>query len=139
MQFANPLDTDVAYEGSARQFGGKNDPMVGRRVGGTNVFGGGLALYDKKGELIGGLGVSGDTSCADHNVAWRVRDALKLDFVPAGVSAASDDFIIFDIDDTGTSAGGFGHPFCLDADKEAQIADRIHKAFPVSALESPQP
>jgi len=134
LQFANPVDPDVAYKGNARKFGSTNDPMVGRRVGGTNVFGGGLALYDSEGEVIGGLGVSGDTSCADHNVAWRVRAQLDHDFVPAGVSAAGDDFIIFDIDDTGTSAGGFGHPFCLDPDKEAQIADRIHNAFPVSPL-----
>jgi uncharacterized protein GlcG (DUF336 family) len=39
------------------------------------AFGGGLALYDDNG-VIGGLGVSGDTPCADHNVAWRMRDAL---------------------------------------------------------------
>ena len=49
------------------------------------MFGGGLGLYDKKG-IVGGLGVSGDTSCADHNVAWRVRKALGLDNVPAGVA-----------------------------------------------------
>ena len=36
------------------------------RIGGVNVFSGGLALYDAKGVLIGGLGVSGDSSCADH-------------------------------------------------------------------------
>ncbi len=131
LQFANPVDPDVAYKGNAHKFGSSNDPMVGRRVGGTNVFGGGLALYDKSGELIGGLGVSGDTSCADHNVAWRVRDELELHTVPAGVSAASDDFIIFDIDETGTSKSGFGHPFCLNPETEATIAERIHTAFPV--------
>jgi uncharacterized protein GlcG (DUF336 family) len=32
------------------------------------VFGGGLALYDDQG-IVGGLGVSGDSACADHNVA----------------------------------------------------------------------
>jgi len=26
--------------------------------------------------------VSGDTSCADHNIAWRVRQRLKPDQVP---------------------------------------------------------
>jgi hypothetical protein len=36
--------------------------------------------------LIGGLGVSGDSSCADHNIACRTRHNLKLDYVPAGVS-----------------------------------------------------
>ena len=47
------------------------------RIGGVNVFGGGLALYNAKGVLIGGLGVSGDSSCADHNIAWRTRHNLK--------------------------------------------------------------
>jgi hypothetical protein len=32
--------------------------------------------------------VSGDTSCADHNIAWRTRDNLNLDFVPAGPGPA---------------------------------------------------
>ena len=30
--------------------------------------------------------MSGDTSCADHNIAWRTRNTLNLDYVPAGVS-----------------------------------------------------
>ena len=42
-----------------------------------NVFGGGLALYDAAGTLVGGLGVSGDSSCADHNIAWRTRNTLE--------------------------------------------------------------
>ena len=31
------------------------------------------SLYDNQGDLLGGLGVSGDTSCTDHVVAWKVR------------------------------------------------------------------
>ena len=54
-----------------------NDPMVGERIGGVNVFGGGLAL--SRDVKVGGVGVSGDTSCTDHMVAWRVRNALGLD------------------------------------------------------------
>jgi uncharacterized protein GlcG (DUF336 family) len=49
--------------------------MVGKKIGGVNVFGGGLALYDGSG-VIGAVGVSCDTSCADHNIAWRVRKTL---------------------------------------------------------------
>src|SRR5256886_15294007 len=60
------------------------DFMVGKRIGGINVFGGGLALYDADGTLVGGLGVSGDASCADHNIAWKMRYNLRLDHVPAG-------------------------------------------------------
>jgi len=113
LQHSNPVDTNWAYAGNAARFGGKYDPMVGRRVGGVNVFGGGLALYDKNGKLVGAVGVSGDTSCADHNIAWRVRDTLKLDFVPAGLSGVAGDNIIFDLDADGKSAGGFGHPKCI--------------------------
>src|SRR2546421_3164516 len=38
--------------------------------------------------VVGGLGVSGDTSCADHHIAWRVRNNLGLDhlFEVGGVS-----------------------------------------------------
>jgi hypothetical protein len=49
-----------------------------------------LALYNAKGVLIGGLGVSGDSSCVDHNIARRTRHNLKLDYVPAGVNCAGE-------------------------------------------------
>src|SRR5207245_8702820 len=71
LQESNPVDTSVAYGGNAAQYGLSNDPMVGRKIGGINVFGGGLALYNSAGVLVGGLGVSGDTSCTDHIVAWK--------------------------------------------------------------------
>src|SRR6266513_2984289 len=78
LQHSNPVDPSVAYKGPSKNYGQHNDPMVGFKIGGVNVFGGGLALYNKKGELVGALGVSGDTSCTDHIVAWKVRHALKL-------------------------------------------------------------
>ena len=71
LQEANPTNDDVAYGGDAADYGTPQDFMVGKRIGGTNVFGGGLPLYDDHGTLVGGLGVSGDASCADHNIAWR--------------------------------------------------------------------
>jgi hypothetical protein len=97
--------------------------MVGDRIGGVNVFGGGLGLYASGAMLVGGVGVSGDTSCADHNIAWRVRNNLGLDHLSGvgGVSGdpARPDNIVFDIapnpnGGTGISAGGFGHPECLN-------------------------
>jgi uncharacterized protein GlcG (DUF336 family) len=117
LQFSNPVDTKTAYKGNAGNFGEHNDPMVNHRIGGVNVFGGGLALYNADG-LIGAIGVSGDSSCADHNIAWRVRDALGLDHVPFGVNdipvegaPSLRDNIIFDLVD-GVSASGWGHPTC---------------------------
>ena len=90
------------------------------------MFGGGLALYTlddgEEPKLIGAIGVSGDSSCADHNIAWRVRDALELDYVPAGVGSPGDN-IIFDLDvvDNDTTdeiegPSGFGHPVCTGAE-----------------------
>ena len=110
LQFSNPVDTQVAYAGSAADFGTAKDPLVGAQIGGVNVFGGGLALYDAKGTRVGALGVSGDSSCADHNIAWKTRHALALDYVPAGVSPAKDDNIVY-LDKT-EQANGFKHPLC---------------------------
>jgi uncharacterized protein GlcG (DUF336 family) len=111
LQFSNPVDPSVAYQGDAHAYGTDHDPMVGAKIGGVNVFGGGLALYDKTGKLIGALGVSGDSSCADHNIAWKVRHGLDLDYVPDGVSPTHDDNIVYDIVN-GVSASGWGHPEC---------------------------
>ena len=63
LQHSNPVATNVAYRGPATAFGQADDPMLGERIGGVNVFGGGLALYalsDGKKELIGAIGVSGE-------------------------------------------------------------------------------
>jgi uncharacterized protein GlcG (DUF336 family) len=122
LQESNPVNTSVAYGGNASAFGRSNDPMVGGRIGGINVFGGGLALYASDGSLVGGIGVSGDSSCADHNIAWRVRNGLELDYVPSGVSGDDDrpDTIVYDITAQagqmpGVSAKGWGHPACSES------------------------
>lgn len=113
LQHSNPVDTSVAYRGPARDFGQANDPMEGHRIGGVNVFGGGLGLYNVKGVLIGGIGVSGDTSCADHNIAWRARHQLNLDFVPGGVSANHDDNINYKgLVTVPSLQDDFSHPIC---------------------------
>jgi uncharacterized protein GlcG (DUF336 family) len=123
LQASNPVDTGVAYKGPSSNYGTFNDPMVGEKIGGVNVFGGGLGLYGPGKKLIGAVGVSGDTSCADHDIAWRTRNNLKLDHLQGvgGVSgdAARPDNIIYDITPnpnggTGISAGGFGHPTCIN-------------------------
>ena len=122
LQASNPVNTDVAYGGNPSNNGQNNDGMVGGRIGGVNVFGGGLALYNANGKIVGGLGVSGDSSCADHNIAWRARHTLNLDFVPGGVSgdAARPDNIVYDITPQagqmpGVSAAGWGHAACSAA------------------------
>jgi uncharacterized protein GlcG (DUF336 family) len=115
LQFSNPVDTANAYAGPHTSDGTPKDAMTGNRIGGVNVFGGGLGLYAAGKRMVGGIGVSGDTSCADHNIAWRLRAMLDLDHLMGvgGVSGdkARPDNIVFDIAN-GVSKGGFGHPQC---------------------------
>jgi uncharacterized protein GlcG (DUF336 family) len=120
LQHSNPVDTADAYGGSPEKFGQVDDPLVGKRIGGVNVFGGGLALYRSSiRKIAGGLGVSGDTSCTDHVIAWKVRDLLNLDNVPGGVASGSDNMINDIFVDRGTgqqvSPSGYGHPACDSA------------------------
>jgi uncharacterized protein GlcG (DUF336 family) len=124
LQASNPVDTSVLYASPTIAYGTSADPMVGHKIGGVNVFGGGLALYDKNHNIVGAVGVSGDTSCTDHFIAWRVRHHLHYDHMAGGTVSgvsgdkAHPDNIIFDITanpngGTGNSAGGFGHPMCI--------------------------
>jgi len=78
----------------------------GKVCGGSIAFGGGVPLYKGK-TRVGGLGVSGDTACADHEIAKRVRHLAQLD--PEKGEFADD--IIY------TSADGpspFAHPLCAN-------------------------
>jgi uncharacterized protein GlcG (DUF336 family) len=141
LQHSNPVDTDVAYGGNSKNYGQKNDWMVGKKIGGVNVFGGGLALYNSQGKLVGALGISGDTSCTDHIVAWKLRHALNLDNVPAGVAGGAPngtDNIIFDVatDASGheKSTSGWGHPLCPGTPAAAVAA-----ALPTSHPVGPNP
>src|SRR6185369_352903 len=118
LQESNPVDTDTAYKQPSQDYGEANDPMVGRKIGGINVFGGGLALYNKERMLVGGIGVSGDTSCADHNIAWRTRNNLHLDYVPAGVSGdpnRPDNINYLGLVPVPSLANDFSHPVCTIA------------------------
>jgi len=128
LQFSNPVNPAVAYRGPSGDIGTQKDPLVGHAIGGVNVFGGGLPLYDREKKLVGAIGVSGDSSCADHNIAWKVRHKLNLDNVPAGVSPTKDDNIVYDIT-SGVSASGWGHPAC--SDKATQIAKELPKSHPI--------
>jgi hypothetical protein len=63
---------------------GNSDAKI---AGGIITFGGGVPLY-KNGKIIGGLGVSGDTACTDHEIAKRVRTLASLD--PTGGPSVDD-------------------------------------------------
>jgi uncharacterized protein GlcG (DUF336 family) len=135
LQESNPVDPRVAYAGPASAFGSANDPMIGKRIGGINVFGGGLGLYSQNGKLLGGLGVSGDTSCTDHIVGWKLRHALNLDNVPAGVDEDSNtDNIIY----ANGELDGFEHPTCFDLEGQGDhiaIGNDLPETHPVGPEE----
>src|SRR5262245_62649402 len=72
--------------------------------GGLITFGGGVPLYSN-GKVIGGLGISGDTSCTDHEIAKRVRTLAGLN-PPNGPGV--DDISYSSVD----GASPFTHPLC---------------------------
>lgn len=82
--------------------GGKN-----QIAGGLIFFGGGVPLYNSSGQIIGGLGVSGDTSCADHEIAKRVRNLAGLN--PTGGPLVDD--IVYSPPD---APSVFAHPKCVN-------------------------
>ena len=84
----------------------------GKVCGGSIAFGGGVPLYKGK-TRVGGLGVSGDTACADHEIAKRVRHLAGLD--PEKGEFADD--IVY------TSADGaspYAHPLCVNTWRNGQ-------------------
>jgi uncharacterized protein GlcG (DUF336 family) len=92
---ANPFDPDCLRH--------PND-TTGKVCGGTIVFGGGVPLY--KGQTrVGGLGASGDTACADHEIAKRIRHMAALD-PPKGQTV--DDIVYASVD----GPSPFAHPLC---------------------------
>ena len=86
---------------------------VGFVPGGVITFGGGVALYSG-GKVIGGLGVSGDTSCTDHAISYRMRHLAKLDGIPSGAGLNGTDNIVYI--KTGAAPSGFAQPHCLPTD-----------------------
>ena len=105
----------------AGQGGGQNE-----FVGGLIFFGGGVPLY-RNGKIIGALGVSGDTSCADHEIAKRVRDLASLN--PAGGPLADD--IVYSPPDP---ASVFAHPVCLNTYRNGtKIGDEATATYPFVA------
>lgn len=105
---SNPFNPDYLI-----QTGTGGDPAIGKTPGGIITFGGGLALYGG-GKVIGGLGVSGDSSCADHAIAWRMRKLAGYDHIPAGAGLNGTDNIVYA--KAGSAPTGFEQPHCFPSD-----------------------
>jgi uncharacterized protein GlcG (DUF336 family) len=101
----NPLNPQCLGAGNDVKTG------IGRVCGGTIVFGGGLPLY--KGQTrVGGLGVSGDTACTDHEIAKRARQSAGL--APNGLP--SDDILYTSVD----GPSPFAHPLCANTFRDGR-------------------
>lgn len=101
---SNPFNPDFLGKGTG----------YGKTTGGIITFGGGVPLY-VGGKVIGGLGVSGDSACADHAIAYRMRRLAKLDGVPGGVGPNNTDNIVY----AKGKPTGFEHPHCFPSDLPA--------------------
>lgn len=130
---SNPPVAQDLYAGNPKEWGSANDPLVGKVVGGVISFGGGLALYKNK-KLVGGLGASGNTSCADHNIAWRVREKLGMGVVPNGPTSEHNDAIVYDVVN-GKSQSGWGQPTC--GQHAPDIAKKIGSGITVTQVQEP--
>jgi uncharacterized protein GlcG (DUF336 family) len=99
---SNPFNPASLVQGSG----------LGGVPGGVITFGGGVALYEN-GKVVGGLGVSGDSSCADHAIAFRMRQLSGYNVMPGG--STTEDNIIY-----GPPYDGFQQPHCFPQDLTPQ-------------------
>lgn len=114
--FASPFNQ--AYLG--------NSVANGQIEGGAIAYGGGVPLY-MNGKVIGALGVSGDTSCADHEIAKRVRAEAGMN--PPGGPAADD--ILFNSVD-GPSL--YAQPMCFNTWRNGKfIGNESVSGMPMTA------
>ena len=100
---SNPFNPGFQPQGTA----------IGGVPGGIITFGGGVPLYSN-GQVIGGLGVSGDTACADHAIAFLMRKKAGLDGTPGGLGLNGTDNIVYA--QSGTAPSGFEQPHCAATD-----------------------
>jgi uncharacterized protein GlcG (DUF336 family) len=91
---------------------GDKDATNGKLCGGSIAFGGGVPLYRGK-TRVGGLGISGDTACADHEIAKRLRHLAQLD---PEKGEFADDIIYTAVD----GASPFAHPLCANTWRNGQ-------------------
>jgi uncharacterized protein GlcG (DUF336 family) len=133
---SNPFDPAFLAQGSLSQgaFAVASNSAIGpfspKVPGGVITFGGGVALY-QGGQVIGGLGVSGDSSCADHAIAYHTRYLAGLSGIPSGVNNGTDNILYLStttppapLSSSAYPFGyGFAQPHCFPSDVTPQNND----------------
>ena len=109
---SNPFNPQYLAQGSLSTGGGEGGAKV---PGGIITFGGGVPLYSGT-TVIGGLGVSGDTSCADHAIAYRMRAAANLNLDPVSNGLNSDNIQYQAPYPAPINPGLFAQPHCSAGD-----------------------
>lgn len=105
--------------GSEVAFNGTFSGVSVKVPGGIITFGGGVALY-QDGAVIGGFGTSGDTSCADHAIAYRTRQLAG--YVPPpglGPNSGTDNIVYYppgEVNNSEQNTNQFAQPHCLSTD-----------------------
>ena len=118
------MDTGVAYGGHSASYGQSNDPMIGSKIGGVNVFGGGLALVRHAAASSSAASASAATrrartttspgACA-MRLAW-ITGSKPATAAVGGVSGDTQrpDNIVFDIDGRGRQQGRIRTSGCAE-------------------------
>jgi len=101
---SNPFNPEFLRQGTG----------IGKVPGGIITVAGGVPLYSADKVVIGGLGLAGDSACADHVMAYRMRRRADLDHIPAGVGFNGTDNI--DYLAANEPPNGFKHPRCFPQD-----------------------
>jgi uncharacterized protein GlcG (DUF336 family) len=110
----NPFNPDCLVQP------GESARTDGHLCGGSIAFGGGVPLYRNK-TRVGGLGLSGDTACADHEIAKRIRHLANLD---PEKGEFADDITYSSVD----GASVFSHPLCPNTWRNGQKVGDEQKA-----------
>jgi len=98
------------------------DTTNGKVCGGSIAFGGGVPLFKGK-TRVGGLGVSGDTACADHEIAKRMRHLAGLD---PEQGAFVDDIVYASAD----GPSPYAHPLCVNTWRNGQkLGDETPESY----------
>ncbi len=115
----------LAGVGNSNPFNPAFQPVgtgIGMVPGGVSTVGGGVALYNNS-KVIGAVGAAGDSSCADHAIAFRMRQLAGFNAVPGGIAPDNTDNILYATNNS--TPTGFEQPHCFPQDLTPAQVEQI--------------